>query len=119
MTEKNRPKWTKDDIKGFKVLCGMAHYCFICGYVSGIELMKSKTFDERNDLPSFTVNIFKYTRDIGYFGVIIYGRDTVLYISQDYVSLMYTYLDLVSWIEKREMNVQLMLDYLYKNISQS
>ena len=83
------------------------------------ELIQSKTFDEYNDLPSFTVNIFKYTRDIGYFGALIYGKDTVLHISQDYVSLMYTYLDLVSWIYTREINVQLMLDYLNKSISQS
>ena len=45
MTEKNRPKWTKDDIKGFKVLCGMAAYCFICGYVSGKCVTQSISYN--------------------------------------------------------------------------
>ena len=29
MTEKNKTQWSKAEI------CGMAFYCFLCGYVSG------------------------------------------------------------------------------------
>ena len=45
MTEKNSTQWTKSEINGFKVLCGMADYCFICGYLSGKYVTQSISYN--------------------------------------------------------------------------
>ena len=39
MTEKNKTQWSKAEI------CGMAFYCFLCGYLSGKYVTQSISYN--------------------------------------------------------------------------
>lgn len=45
MTEKNKTQWSKAEINGLRVLCGMAFCCFLCGYLSGKCVTQSISYN--------------------------------------------------------------------------
>ena len=44
MAEKNKTQWSKADINGLRVLCGMAFCFFLCGYLSGKYVTQSISY---------------------------------------------------------------------------